>query len=68
MRTAVTWLVTLAPLPLAAAIMVGHVWHRDGACGPDPDTTRARQRLAKIGLLAMVTMLVAAGVVRFVPR
>ena len=68
MRTAVTWLVTLAPIPFAGAIMAANVWYREGAGGPDPETTRARQRLAKIGLLAMVAMLLAAGVVRFVPR
>ena len=68
MRTAVTWLVTLAPIPFAAAIVAANVWYREGACGPEPETTRARQRLAKIGLLAMLTMLLAAGVVRFVAR
>lgn len=68
MHTAVTWLGTLAPVPFAAAIMAANVWYREGACGPEPDTTRARLRLAKIGIPTMVAMLMAAAVVRFVPR
>ena len=51
-----------SPIPFAAAIVAANLWYRDGARGPDPETTRARL------VLAVVAMLLAAGVVRFMPR